>query len=103
MSKSRYTDTQVLNNHLKTYSLPRYARGMIVPNFLDGVKTQDHTFVSGERLDQLSFKFYGDDQYWWVIALTNNINYPFSSGGLTPGRTIKIPLELQKVLDKLMR
>ena len=27
----------------------------------------------GDRLDNLSFKYYGDSTYWWVIARANNI------------------------------
>ena len=103
MAKSRYSDTQILENHYKTFSLPKKSLGYAQQNFLENVKTQDYTIIAKERLDHISFKFFGDEQYWWVLAVVNNINYPFASGGLIPGKTIKIPLELQKVLDRLMR
>ena len=38
--------------------------------------------------DNIAFKIYGDVQYWWVIALFNNVINPFEE--LTPGTSLKI-------------
>lgn len=103
MAKSRYRDTGIDGNHFKTFSLPSISKGYVTLNLLDGVSTVDYTFTIGDRLDHLAARFLGDDQYWWVIALVNNINYPFASGGLIPGRVLKIPVEIEKVLNKIMR
>lgn len=104
MSKSRYSDTPVMDGKFfRSYVLPRRAAGIADPNLLEGVKTVDYVYKAGDRLDHLAAKFLGDDQYWWIIALVNDINYPFASGGLTLGRTLKIPAQARDILDKLMR
>jgi hypothetical protein len=71
-------------------------------DLLAGVATSDYTYQHGDRLDHLAAKFLGDDQYWWVIALVNGINYPFASGGLVPGVVLKIPVSVKDILDKIM-
>jgi len=48
---------------------------------------QEQKFVN--RPDNISFKFYGNGKYWWIIALRNEIQDPFSEFYL--GRYIKIP------------
>lgn len=104
MSKSRYSDTELLdNNHYSTFSLKTIANGYKELNLLEGVKTQDYLFKLGDRLDHLASRFFGDDQYWWVIALCNNIIYPFASGGLIPGRILKIPLDHKDIFNKLFK
>lgn len=104
MSKSRYNDTDIINNHhYATYSLPVLARGLRDRNLLDGVKTVDYTYKRGDRLDHVSARFFNDDQYWWVIALCNGIIYPFPSGGLVPGRVLKIPVDIKDVFDKIFK
>lgn len=48
--------------------------------------------VEGEdvgRLDLISYKVYGYEYYFWVIAAFNNVLDPFS--GISVGQTIKIP------------
>jgi|TARA_B110000503_G_C6988716_1_gene346401 nucleoid-associated protein YgaU len=43
----------------------------------------------GDRLDNLSFKYYGDSTFWWIIARANNIG----KGDFTVplGMQIRIP------------
>lgn len=102
MSKSRYSRTDVIDNHhFSTFSLPVLARGYRELNLLEGVKTQEHVFKRGERLDHLAARFFHEEQYWWVIALVNGIAYPFPAGGLIPGRVLKIPLDVKDIFDKL--
>ena len=43
----------------------------------------------GDRLDQLSFRFYGISSLDWVIAVANNLDQPDVQ--LVPGLTIRIP------------
>ena len=42
-----------------------------------------------KRLDLISYKFYGNVEYWWVIMLVNNILNPFTD--LPIGTTLRIP------------
>jgi len=104
MSKNRYSNTEVVDGKFyKTFAIPSRAMGLVTPDFISSIKTREHVYVFGERLDQLAAKFLGDDQYWWIIALINGINYPFPSGGLTPGRVLRIPINASDVLNQILR
>ena len=47
------------------------------------------------RPDSIAFDVYGNSKYWWIIAMANDINDPFT--GFYKGRTLIIPeLELVK-------
>lgn len=54
--------------------------------------------VLGDRLDLLAFDFYGDTNYWWVIASANAL--PGDSLYLEPGSQIRIPADLSSVLNQ---
>ena len=41
------------------------------------------------RPDAISYKFYGNSKYWWIIAERNGITDPFH--GFYKGRKLKIP------------
>ena len=38
----------------------------------DSIATYNHVWRWGDRYYKLSVNFYGDPQYWWVIASFNN-------------------------------
>lgn len=105
MSRSRYRDTPVIgNHHYTTWARPNVrALGYRQTDLLDGVKTFEYTFQVGDRLDVLAAKFLGEDQYWWVLALVNGISYPFASGGLVPGRVLRIPVDPSDVFRKIFK
>lgn len=48
--------------------------------------TVDNT--NSNRLDAISYKYYGYSTYWWVIALANNIIDPFK---IPYGTVLRIP------------
>jgi len=50
----------------------------------------------GDRLDMLAFKYYGDVTLWWVIAKANSI---IGKTALKPGKTLRIPGNIQKILE----
>lgn len=58
-----------------------YGKQYYLADTLPDVKTteSDKTYKarSGERLENIAYKFYGDPTYWWIIAKAN---------GLTDGR-----------------
>lgn len=102
MSKSRYLNTPVVDGRsYGTFALPIRSKGFRELNLLEGVRTVDHIFKQGERLDHLASRYFNEEEYWWVIALVNGIKYPFASGGLTPGRVLKIPVDIKQIFDKL--
>ena len=53
----------------------------------------------GDRLDMYAHRFYRDTSLWWVIAQANEL----SDGSLSvePGKQIRIPQNLQKILSDL--
>ena len=44
---------------------------------------------SGERLDEIAFRFHGDPRFWRLIAAFNNILDPLR---IPPGLLLRIPL-----------
>ena len=100
MGRSRYAGSPIVDsNHYETWSDPISGNSM-GPDILDGVDTVEHILVSGERLDLLAHKYYGDEDYWWVIALANRIQDPFS---LSAGTRLRIPRDARAILDKVHR
>jgi len=104
MAQSRYVYTKnisefVNNNFSKT--LTRKATWTSI-NSKDIESNEDefYTFTVTDRLDTLAAKYYGDGRYWWVICLANNLLSPFDKN-LTPGKVLRIPNNINKILNKL--
>ena len=92
---SRYKEAVILkDNDGKRYYRPTVVRG--IP-----LKDTDRFIypVDGDRFDTLAQRFYGDSNLWWIIAKANNIND--GSIGLKPEKRIRIPVEIQSILDSL--
>ena len=51
--------------------------------------------VERTRLDHLSFKFYDNPNYWWIIALANNIK---GTMYVQPGTKIRIPENINEAM-----
>lgn len=62
---------------------------------LDSVNTFRVRAAQFERLDNLAFKHLGSGEYWWIIALLNDLDWPFA---FEEGQILKIPVELDDVL-----
>jgi nucleoid-associated protein YgaU len=92
--------SQVVDNkHYGTWNEPT-ENNILGPDILDGIQTVDHVITSGDRLDLISKKYCGDEEYWWIIALVNRIADPFS---LTAGQTLKVPTDIKPILNKIDR
>ena len=94
-SQSRYKEAVILkDNDGKRYYRPTVVRG--IP-----LKDTDRFIypVDGDRFDTLAQRFYGDSNLWWIIAKANNIND--GSIGLDPEKRIRIPIEIQPILDSV--
>ncbi len=100
MGRSRYAGMRVIDgNHYATWEDPTSSNTM-GPDILDGVETLDHVLVAGERLDIIAHRYYGDEDYWWVIALSNRIMDPFM---LVVGTKLRIPSDVRSILNKIQR
>lgn len=100
MAKSMYAETPVIDNFFATTSLPVFAKGLRELDLFAGVRTIEHILQRGERLDHLAARYLGDDDYWWVIALGNKIDYPL---GISAGTSLKIPMDVNDVLGKIFK
>jgi nucleoid-associated protein YgaU len=88
MAISRYRNLAVQEgNYYETASYPDID--------LSQIKTISIVFSEADRLDSLAFKFYGSGEYWWVIALVNDIDWIFD---VVPGQTLQIPIDVNDVL-----
>lgn len=50
-----------------------------------------HTFIEGETLHSIAYKYYGDSGLWYHIANANSILNPWDTNELYPGRILNIP------------
>ena len=53
----------------------------------------DHIFATGDSLAKLSYKYYGDTRYWWIIATFNN--KPIDNL-IKVGDVIHVPMPLEE-------
>ena len=53
----------------------------------------------GDRLDNLAHKYYNDVSLWWIIAKANNLDSAHI--GLEVGKQIRIPMDIESILNKL--
>lgn len=100
MARSRYSDNKIIDGYyFGTWSNPA-VKGFKQEDLLKGVNFIEYVLKDGDRLDHLAARYLGDDQYYWVIALVNGINFPLD---ITPGQTIRIPTNALDVTKKLQR
>jgi hypothetical protein len=113
MGQSRYFQTPTMQDmsvadprdpekaepaHYRTYNLPADFRGYASIDLLANIDWFEYAWQLGDRMDRLANRFFGDDQYWWVIALVNNVQYVFS---VQVGTVLRIPLNVNDILSKL--
>jgi hypothetical protein len=89
------TDFSTIN---KRYDKKSFYRSINIPIIKE--KDTDILYISklGDRLDNLSYKFYKDAQFWWIIALINNLG---GRMGVPVGTQLRIPLTVGEVYAEL--
>jgi hypothetical protein len=65
---------------------------------LDGIATFKVRASNFERLDHLAFKHLGQGEYWWVIALLNDVDWMYV---FEEGKVLRIPINVEDVLRLL--
>ena len=63
-----------------------------------GIVSNQHVWKYGDRLSNLSYKYYGDVRYWWVIAWYNGVAM---ESEIFNGDLIEIPINLRATLKVL--
>lgn len=82
---NRYSTTKIQkdNNNKYHYST------LVYPNIEQEINDTYIITKETDRLDILSYKYYGDSELYWIINLVNNINN--SSIFIKPGIQLCIP------------
>lgn len=90
MSLSRYRNLNKLdgNKYYETSKFPTLEQ-------INSFSTFQIVANKFDRLDNLAYKHLGDGQYWWIIALWNNIDWAYA---IEEGQILNIPTDLGEVL-----
>jgi hypothetical protein len=67
--------------------------------------SQDDIYIvtqDGDRLDNLSYEFYNDTQFWWVIAAANPNKVRKDSYYVNIGEQIRIPSNPNTYVDQFI-
>jgi hypothetical protein len=62
---------------------------------LDAINVVRVRVSNFDRLDNLAFKYLGSGEYWWIIALMNDLQWAF---GFEEGQILKIPVDVNDAL-----
>lgn len=83
---SRYNGLEIQNNGSNSYfSPPRIPGTDAIFNSVDVI---NHTWKSSDRMDKVSFLYYGDERLWWIICWFNNLP---DESFLSPGTPVLVP------------
>lgn len=95
---SRYHD---ILNRKKISGIRQWATPVTrEPTFreLEAVTDVEHIWKTGDRFYKLANTYYGNSEYWWVIARYNQAP---TEGHLKAGMRIYIPLPINRLLEIL--
>ena len=91
--KKRYSQNSIVNNSKKTDSSGNTTSvSRLSTTFYPNLDTGADSIVlsqPGDRLDNLAKQYYGDETFWFVIAVSNNLGR--GSLHIPPGTLIRIP------------
>ena len=90
----RYEQNTILK---EKFTNKTYYKNKLYPNI--PVSATDIFVITtiGDRLDLLSYTYYKNPEYWWVISMANN-NVTKGSLFPIPGTQLRIPLNINEVL-----
>ena len=92
---SRYDNPNIL----KTSDGKPYYRGNQYPNIPLSASDLYIVTTIGDRLDYLAYTYYRDSELWWIIAAANN-NATRGSLFPVPGTQLRIPTDLNAILNQ---
>lgn len=98
MAVSRYITTAIVDSRRYSTWRNRFLEVFGNDDMLVGIDYSEYTAVAGERLDHLAYRFYGDEGYYWVIALVNSISDPLGS---LESIKLRIPVNVKDIIDRL--
>ena len=109
---SRYTNMRIFTNDEEFYKFLRKNRNspkalriyetptMHQPTVAERstLMTVNHIWKLGDRHYKLASRFYGESQYWWVIAWYNGLP---TEADVKPGDVLAVPTDLEAALRVL--
>jgi|TARA_R110000824_G_scaffold210773_3_gene396634 hypothetical protein len=113
MTISRYNKRETMKNTAFDYAYSdifrnrglRSPRQYTIANFkyptteeIEGLQLETKIWSIGEKYFKLAYEYYGDPEYWWVIAWYNQ--KPLETD-FSPGEVVEIPLPLELILQHL--
>ena len=106
---ARYKSSKIFNNSLDYYEYLRENRNIKIidhyatpilknPTIAERTRiiSNSHIWSFGDRFYKLADQYYGNSEYWWVIAWFNKKP---TEGHLKIGDLILIPTPLDKILN----
>lgn len=89
MAFSRYTNTNIIDDkYYETIEFPSKEE-------LDKIEIYQVSLPTYARLDVLAKKYLGNEQYWWVLAVMNDIDWGLGEQSIV---ILKVPKNVQDVL-----
>lgn len=95
----RYSDNPIIST-VPTVQYPKVIKYRSSTRYPDIPLNENDIFIytiRGDRLDNLSYQFYGDSTLWWVIQVANP-DLPNDSLYPTLGFQLRIPSDINQVL-----
>ena len=95
-SDNVYSDflTRIGATQIDHYDIIKFGDPM-AEDFLQEISIIKHIYSTGDTLNKIAFKHYGDPRYWWLLAWFNAKPTDFHCN---IGDVIIVPLPLQEVL-----
>ena len=90
---SRYYGIETASTQNSAGETVVYIRRRLVPQPDSFALLQEHTVTEGDRLDNITYKYYGDPEQFWRICDANGVLDPDELTG-TPGKSVRITLPL---------
>ena len=90
---------QKLTKSKDPISKKEYYKQINYPNIPNTIRDMYIRTKIGDRLDILANKYYNDSQLWWVISIANPDIVRRDSIILNPGIEIRVPADLESILD----
>ena len=91
---SRYSNIEIV----KKQDTRKYTNTIVYPIITPKVSDIYIITREGDRLDNLSWEYYQNPTYWWIIARANNIG----KGTMFPetGIQLRIPQNIESILSE---
>jgi nucleoid-associated protein YgaU len=84
------------NNYCSKQSIDgtEFTNGMVFQSINYTGSVIVHKVEVGQTLDIVSYTYYDNSEYWWVIAMVNSIINPFC---IPPGTELIIPVDIRTI------